>query len=1352
MLSYVNVDAQGNVHFMDQYDEEMAESDVASIAVKIANGVEFVDPDDKNYDVISDKDGIVVKFALGEDEEGVSIAKINKYDTLSGDSVTEDDVEGEDDDVTVNPIDSWTFTPIVGEDGDPNNLFVIGDGVVEIAGISVDANTAIQTESSDPDDKEAFSRITISGATLDANATYDDEQILGDLANATAGGYILAIDEDEGTASLVGTFTPTPPAWAHDTDAGIFTYAQDDVTFTLQGAAFVDASPMDNQPDGVDVVDGKLVFGDGFTDTVDFHIAGTGVADYDTIEVNGTMVYVGQGDDDTDNGFEISEEPFETPWTLNADGSFDYDSDGTTFNINGVADADNNSVPDDIEVIGNTIYNVTTSAAINGVEIGVTEAEGSDGLVNIVLDDENNIATVAGVDDAATIATANFIDVADGVTGLFAETGTHNIEGREFTVTNDADGVSVALADDSVTGIGGLAAGASITGVGAAVAVTVEGASELKTTGVGQLTFTTNDSSGYVVTNNTVEGLGSRVLMKTSVGNYVVNGANLNVGDSTESIQGWGKSARIYTTQMALADTLKPSAESYTDTDVSLDASGVPITDGWVGRLSVTLDSELSPTTDFNFDSVNAAMYVTMLDADQNVTLPNSSSAINTNTPNVADVDASAEGNKNIKGGDRPNRLINESTNAFVNMRGGAGDDTYVAAGGHRETLDLQDGGADVVYAPEGANIINYRPDEGAVLRVDNPTVKILSDDLYVDANGNLTIAGGANYSINAGNGTDDEGNLVVNLADDDESITAAFTQVNSEKLDRSESSVDEILVGNVNDTLVAKQGAEILGGTGEDLLYVGAGDIANGGAGNDLIAISDVRSSDNYTTVQIGEGGGYDTVDGFRTGFDENDDVLSIPDTAIGRVSMGFSHDGDDLVVDFGSVRMTVADAFASNETAALADEDDDQLTTTAADSDTTEALSGVAQIRVENRADSNAISNYSIISNAIVSVGEDDDIENMKFVGLGDSTVSGIDFSNFDNGGDKLVVDLNDTDTYVNISAVQASDGEAELIGSTNSTGEIFVAGLGDTTLNANTGETAFLVGRNAATAEDAEEAKEGITTFVFGSGYGTNYISGFTALTADNEDIADRIVLNEEYDVNTVAAALSLTDNDLTLALTRRDSLFVQDLYDEGATEAQIQIDDNKYKVGSSMVYGEDVSAYIAQENGSIVADEDDDVENVEMWLGLNGYNDKTYTNIKDVDVSGAERALVAGNELENVIVGAAGSNSLWGGFTGENDTLIGNDEGNTTFFYTYGAGNDEVQSYSDDDVVWLLGIDLDSYDIDALYEAIGDESVDIKFNDGGSVKVNGTSEVTFQIEGGHQWTADRESKTFKYKRQV
>ena len=216
-------------------------------------------------------------------------------------------------------------------------------------------------------------------------------------------------------------------------------------------------------------------------------------------------------------------------------------------------------------------------------------------------------------------------------------------------------------------------------------------------------------------------------------------------------------------------------------------------------------------------------------------------------------------------------------------------------------------------------------------------------------------------------------------------------------------------------------------------------------------------------------------------------------------------------------------------------------------------------------------------------------------------------------------------------------------------------------------------------------------------------------------------------------------------MTIGYSRRDSLVVANLYDSTASEAQVQINDNVFAAGTSMTYGEDVDGYIAQENGSIVAGEDADVE---MWLGLQGYNGKTYTNIKDVDASGADSALIAGNEAENVLIASDGNNSLWGGAFDEADTLMGSTDGTTEFFYAKGNGNDVIISSNEDDMTYLLDIGLD--DISNITDE--DNSLTIEMQDGGSVKVNGDVDKTFQIKDGYQWTYSKDEKKWNYKGQA
>ena len=1291
----------------------MAADAVSSIVAKIANGVQFKS-DDHGYEISSLKDGIVI-----EDENGQIIGGINEHDIFNDGSVEEPTESG--DDTFANPTNAWVYEAADPDDDEGVGVLSIGEDGIAIENATIDANTKITIQR---DDEDEIVSVTLDNVTLGSGATYDGNDIQN-LNVASQTGAIVITFTDEGDPQIANYIDPTKPAWTYED--GVFSYESDTTNFKLQGAAFADESPMDNVPDGVSVVDGKLVFG-GDYDTVDFHIAGTGLAEGDTIAVNGATFYLGDTDGDTVNGFELSATPLETPWST-IEGGFVYDSDGTTFTLTGAADADNDGTPDGVTYEDGIINGVPTNASVNGQAVGVTEGEDADGLVWIALDG-NNIATVGGVDEGATISTGSYIDVADGVTNVNVEAGTHNIEGREFTVTNDADGVSVALSDGSITGIGGLAAGASITGTAADTAVSVDGATAEATTGIGQVAYTTADTNGYVVSNNTITGLDNRTLLKPSqVGAFNVNGASLNLSDSTDSIQGTANSARVYTTQMAMADSLKPSAD-YVDTDVSVNADGSVNTDNLRGRVAITLDSSLEPT-DYNFSTVPAVMYVTMLDDDQNVTLP---SSVSGSVGNVAEVDAEATGRKNIKGGDLTNRLINESTAAFVSRRGGAAADTMLAAGGYRETLDLQDGGEDVIYAPNGANIINYNPDEGAVLRVDDPTAGIFNDQVYLDANGMLQ-ANGVAFSINGGNGNDDDGNLIVNLADDDETVKAAFTAADSTKLDRSSSSSGELLVGNGNPTLANKLGAEMIGGSVGDTLLAGSGDTVNGGGGADLILLASDRDASKFVTVQMSVGGGADTVIGFEGGFDENDDVLSVPELT----DLTFTREGANIVAAIGAVRTTIVNAFGSDSLSALADEDDDTVSVTA----TNDTVNGVAEMRVEDRS-SGTVYDYSLIENSTAVVAADAYLDTSRFVGLDDSTISAVNFTNYQSD-DLVVIDLN-SDTFKNINAVQASNGDASVLGGEGVTGELLIAGLGDSTINANTGGGAYLFGRGTSSL------KTGSTTFVYGDGYGADTITGFTALTADNEDTADKLVLDGDADVTTVGGMLAF-DSDttgLTVNYDRNDSLVVANLYSSDASEAQLQINDGVYKAGTAMVYGENVDGYIGDGTGSIVAGENDSVDSVEMWLGLSaiGYNGKTYTGIKDVNVSGATSALVAGNELENVIVGSAGNNSLWGGAFDEADTLIGSTDGVTGFFYAKGNGSDEIYSYNDDDLTYLLDIGLD--DIANITDE--DNALTIEMQDGGSVKVNGDVDKTFQIKDGYQWTYKKDEKRWEYKGQA
>ncbi len=100
----------------------------------------------------------------------------------------------------------------------------------------------------------------------------------------------------------------------------------------------------------------------------------------------------------------------------------------------------------------------------------------------------------------------------------------------------------------------------------------------------------------------------------------------------------------------------------------------------------------------------------------------------------------------------------------------------------------------------------------------------------------------------------------------------------------------------------------------------------------------------------------------------------------------------------------------------------------------------------------------------------------------------------------------------------------------------------------------------------------------------------------------------------------------------------------------------------------------------------------------------------------------------------------NHTLWGGAEG-NDTLFGSD-GYDEFVYMKGNGNDVIENAGDDDLINLLNVSLGDLDLNELPNAIAEDSTTLKFNDGGSIKVNGTSEVGIKfVDGGTFYVKDR-----------
>ena len=144
--------------------------------------------------------------------------------------------------------------------------------------------------------------------------------------------------------------------------------------------------------------------------------------------------------------------------------------------------------------------------------------------------------------------------------------------------------------------------------------------------------------------------------------------------------------------------------------------------------------------------------------------------------------------------------------------------------------------------------------------------------------------------------------------------------------------------------------------------------------------------------------------------------------------------------------------------------------------------------------------------------------------------------------------------------------------------------------------------------------------------------------------------------------------------------------------------------------------------------------------DVWLnGENAFTGETADEYKNdsvtkIDASGMNtRHVLAGNDNNNEIISGTAGGDLWGGWSSSDDVLIGGGDWDI-FWYTPNAGNDRMENVADNDLVALFGITLDN--VDSIEDV--DNSITVKFNNGGSVQVNSISDQSnFQLGDSSKW---------------
>lgn len=385
-------------------------------------------------------------------------------------------------------------------------------------------------------------------------------------------------------------------------------------------------------------------------------------------------------------------------------------------------------------------------------------------------------------------------------------------------------------------------------------------------------------------------------------------------------------------------------------------------------------------------------------------------------------------------------------------------------------------------------------------------------------------------------------------------------------------------------------------------------------------------------------------------------------------------------------------------------------------------------------------------ISANTTVPVADDDEGFADMYQGLGRGV--GVDFSGY-TGDIAVNLDYVDSDTatqrlfsgdtvFESVTAVRASSGENSVIlGS--SAAETLYAGRNNNTISGG-------AGRDILYAYDGT-GKRAATEFDYAVGDGKDTIYNFETYNGTNIVTADSIVI-ADLDNDSVEMSADIVSGNVRLSFNSSDQLTVVD-----AENQVLIINDENYAVGDSLTYYQEVTHYLGDDGATVKVEDVEYTNGINVWMNLGGIDDSygDYQNIDEFDASNFyyNTTLVGSLEDNSVIRGGHGTNSLWGGGSG-NDTLVAG-EGANEYYYLYNGGDDVIEGAKDDEIVNLLGIDLNNYDINSLVEGIGEDSTEIKFNDGGSVKVNNAATVQFKILGGHKWSVDRSTNTWTYRGQ-
>ena len=635
------------------------------------------------------------------------------------------------------------------------------------------------------------------------------------------------------------------------------------------------------------------------------------------------------------------------------------------------------------------------------------------------------------------------------------------------------------------------------------------------------------------------------------------------------------------------------------------------------------------------------------------------------------------------------------------------------------ETIDnelsikiLSNSDENFTIAESGATLYNYDIKSGTQIQltnvnnivkaIENNAVTLKNNEIICDSDVSIL------FINSVGNSPDVQLSII-------NSQLVGWTNDNGGILDLSNESENLVLVGDYTNDKIGT--STLKGGTGDDTVFAGAGDYINLSGGCDLIELSrnDTDAPLTGATVDFSNGSGRSetTIKGFSSGFEDKADRLQIDN----REEISFDFLNGNLHLKF-------------NNTSLLLNPENNNpkyIFGTNNDSDYEEILIN---------DDTGKSIRYSFLNeNATLNIANSYE-QAKEYYGLAPK-VSGnpndngttMDYSDFE---ETLFVNFGDTLTsgithYHNIDKLIGGRGESFLVGDANV--ETLEAGAGKSTIWSTAGRDVM----SGYTGQD----KVNSTEFFYLEGDGLDTIINFKF---GSDEAADKINFFGQ-DVTDI----KIIENDVYFYLgeNSNDHVIIRNAKNEIVQINNTFGRDWTVEIGDELHYNNEVNAYISNADGVLSITSDYGSIEDEVAIYSQGGDGKVYTNIKKLDASDfSGNTTLVGNENNNVIMASKGASTLWGGAGKYNDTLDGGSSGHNEYFYLKGDGRDLIKGATSNDEINLLNIDFS----DIISTEIEDDSIIIKFNDGGSLQLQSSADVTFKFSNGSRYVANRSDKSW------